>query len=128
MLVEEFRVSWNISTIPLTRFCVMQFSCNAVFSRNQNAHKSGNRCIPFNTWLSSIWEENKCKCTEWHLLHPKWLKLSFWVKIVVILSVAQLVTTVTFFSAWDKLRVKWDSSRNSTQKMRTCIKFNSFNL
>ena len=34
------------------------------------------------------------------------------------LSVAQLVTTVIFFSAWDKSRVKWDNSRNSTQKMR----------
>ena len=42
--------------------------------------------------------------------------------IVVNLSVAQLVTTVIFFSAWDKSRVKWDSSRNSTQKMRTLEK------
>jgi hypothetical protein len=32
---------------------------------------------------------------------------------VVILSVAQLVTTVIFFSAWGKSRVKWDNSRNS---------------
>ena len=40
---------------------------------------------------------------------------------VVILSVAQLVTTVIFFSARDKSRVKWDNSRNSTQKMRTII-------
>ena len=39
-LVGEFRVSWNINTVPLT-----QFSCNAVFSRNQNARKWGNRCI-----------------------------------------------------------------------------------
>ena len=37
-------------------------------------------------------------------------------------------TTVIFFSAWDKLRINWDNSRNSTKKMRTCIKFNSFNL
>ena len=28
-------------------------------------------------------------------------------------------TTVIFFSAWDKSRVKWDRSWNSTQKMRT---------
>ena len=42
-------------------------------------------------------------------------------KIVVILSVAQLVTTVIFFSAWDKSRVKWDNSRNSTQKTRTLL-------
>ena len=48
-----------------------------------------------------------------------WSKLSFWLKIIVILSVAQLVATVIFFSAWDKSRVKWDNSRNSTQKMRT---------
>ena len=40
-------------------------------------------------------------------------------KIVVILLVAQLVTTVIFFSAWDKSLVKWDNSRNSTQKIRT---------
>ena len=40
-------------------------------------------------------------------------------EIDVILSVAQHVTTVIFFSAGDKSRVKWDNSRNSTQKMRT---------
>ena len=32
---------------------------------------------------------------------------------------AQLVTTVIFFSAWDRSRVNWDNSQNSTQKMRT---------
>ena len=32
----------------------------------------------------------------------KWPKLSFWVKIVVILSVAQLKPKVILFSAWDK--------------------------
>ena len=32
---------------------------------------------------------------------------------------AQLVTTFIFFSAWYKSRVKWNNSRNSTQKMRT---------
>jgi hypothetical protein len=37
--VGEFRVTWNISTVPLT-----WFSRNTVFSRNQNARKSGNRC------------------------------------------------------------------------------------
>ena len=79
--------------------------------------------VPFNLWLISSWEKIKCcyklsKCTKWHLFHSKWLKLSFWLKIVVILSVAQLVTKVIFFSTWDKSRVKWDNSRNSTQKMR----------
>ena len=44
-------------------------------------------------------------------------------KIVVILSVTQLVTTVIFFSVSDKSRVKWDNSRNSTQKMRTLVIF-----
>ena len=82
--------------------------------------------VSFNTWLISSWEENKCcyklrKCRKWHLFLWKWLKLSFWVKIVVILSVAQLLTTVIVFSAWDKSRVKWDNSQNSTQKMRTYI-------
>ena len=68
--------------------------------------------VPFNMWLISSWDKNNCcyklsKCT-------KCSKLSFWVKRVVILSVAQLVTTVIFFSAWDKSRVKWDNSQNST--------------
>ena len=39
VLVGEFRVSWNISTVPLT-----QFSRNMVFSCNQSGCKSGNRC------------------------------------------------------------------------------------
>ena len=59
------------------------------------------------------------KCTKWHSI---WSKLSFWVKIVVILLVAQLVTTVIFFSAWVKSHVKWDNSRISTQKMSTIKK------
>ena len=80
--------------------------------------------VPFNTWLILSWEENKCcyklsKCTKWHLFHSKCSKLLFWVKIVVILSVAQVITTVNFFSAWDKSHVKWDNFRNSTHKMRT---------
>ena len=84
------------------------------------------RVAPFNTWLISNWEENDCcyklsKCTKWHLFHSNWSKLSFWVKIVVILSVAQLVITVMFFSAWDKSPVKWDNYQNSTQKMRTLV-------
>ena len=37
----------------------------------------------------------------------------------VILSVAQLVTTVIFFSAWDKSRAKLGKSQNSIKKMRT---------
>ena len=79
--------------------------------------------VPFNTWLISSWENNKCsykqsKCTKCHLFHSKWSKLSFWVKIVVILSVAHLVTSFIIFSAWDKSRVKWDNSRNLTKKTK----------
>ena len=76
--------------------------------------------VPFNIWLISSWEENECcykmsKCTKWHMYIP--------IKMVelVILSVAHLVTTVIFFSAWDKSRVKWEHSQNSTQKMRTFV-------
>ena len=36
-------------------------------------------------------------------------------------AIAQLVTTFIFFSAWDRSRVKWDNSRNSTQNMRTYV-------
>ena len=68
--------------------------------------------VPFNTWPISSWEENE----YWYKL-----KLSFWVKIVVILSVLHLVTTIIFFSAWDKSYVKWDNCQNSTQKIRTYI-------
>ena len=60
--------------------------------------------------------KNKCcynlsKCTKWHIFHSKWSKL----------SVAQLVTTFIFFSAWDKSHVKWDNPRKPTQKMRTLV-------
>ena len=77
------------------------------------------------TYLLSC-EEDKCcykliKCTKWHLFYSKWSKMSFWVKIVVILSVSQLVLTVIFFSAWDKSRIKWDISKNSIRKMRTLV-------
>ena len=80
--------------------------------------------------LSQAEKKIKCcyklsKCTKWHLFYSKLLKLSFCMKIVVIVSVAQLVTPVIFFSAWDKSRVKWDNSWNSTQKMRT---FSLFHL
>ena len=69
------------------------------------------------------WEENKCyyklsKCTKWHLFHSKWSKLSFWVKIVVICQLLSLYQQL--FSSHQSL-VKWDNSRNSTQKMRTYI-------
>ena len=53
-------------------------------------------------------------------------KLSFWEKIVFILWVAQFVTTVIFFSAWYKSRVKLDNSRNSSQKKRTIEHLNEF--
>ena len=47
--------------------------------------------------------------------------------MVVILSVAQLVTTVIFVSDRDKSRVKLDNSRKPTQKQRTLVtNFKSF--
>ena len=60
------------------------------------------RVVPFNMRPISSWEENECcyklsKCTKWNIIGSKWSKLSFWVKIVVILSVAQLEQQV--FSA-----------------------------
>ena len=56
---------------------------------------------PFNTWLISSWEENLCcyklnkAVTKWQL--HIWLKMVevVWVKIHVILSVSQLLTTFT---------------------------------
>ena len=54
------------------------------------------------------------KCTKFHS------QLWFWVrKIVVILSVAHLVSTVIIFSAEGKSFINWDNSQNSTQKMKT---------
>ena len=42
--MEDFCVSWNIRTVPLTWFLR-----SPVFSRKHMC-KSGNRCIPFNQW------------------------------------------------------------------------------
>ena len=53
-----------------------------------------------------------------HFLSPHFL---CWVSEFVVLSVAQLITIVIFFSAWDKSRVKWHNSQNSTQKIRTFV-------
>jgi hypothetical protein len=61
------------------------------------------------------------KCTKWHIFHSKRSKLSFWVIIVVILSVPQHVTTVILFSAWDKSHVKWDGDISWT--MTSCGHF-----
>ena len=71
-------------------------------------------------------ERTACKAEQIHKMTTIFTQNDnlgpFWVKIVVILSVAQLVTTVIFFSTWDKSHVKWDNSQNSTQKMRTQMK------
>ena len=48
----------------------------------------------------------------------KWQLWSFWVKYMSYCAFAQLLSTFNFFSAWDKSRVKWDNSHNSTQKMK----------
>ena len=81
----------------------------------------------FHTWNSAHSEILYCyklsKCTKWHLFHSKGWKLSFRVKIVFILSVAQLVTTVIFFSAWDKSRVqhrKWGPKSIWTRDLCHC--------
>ena len=107
-------------------------------------HPSPPFCSPFSPFEHHLWDMVLIFCVEfWKLthltrdfsqaekkitvvtswatdkIHSKWLKLTFWVKIVVIFSVAHLVTTFISFSAGDKSRVKWSKSRNSTQKMRT---------
>ena len=66
------------------------------------------------------------KCTKRHLFHPKWPRFSFRVKIVVISWATDKMTTVIFFSAWDKSRVKWDNPQNSTQKMWTYIRWGNW--
>ena len=55
------------------------------------------------------------------LFHSKWSKLPFWVKIVVTLSVAQLVTTVIFFSVLDKSHVKLYKTAEIQQGNVICI-------
>ena len=45
----------------------------------------------------------------------KMTSISLKVFEIVILSVAQLVTTIIFFPAWDKSHIEWDNSQNSTQ-------------
>ena len=88
--------------------------------------------VPFNTWLISTWEENNCfyKLSNWqndNHFHSKWQLRPFWVKYIPrchFVHLLSLLTTFLFFSAWDKSRVKWDNSRNSTQKMRTTVRSN----
>ena len=80
--------------------------------------------IPFNTWLISCWEENNFyyKLSNWqndNCFHSKWQLRPFWVKYMPFYAFAQFVTTFVFFSAWAKSRVKWDNSREPTQKNRT---------
>ena len=55
----------------------------------------------------------------------KMTSISLKIAEVVILSVAQLVTTVIFFSTWDKPHFKWDNSQNWAQKMRNYFLFTS---
>ena len=56
---------------------------------------------PFNTWLISSWATDNYFHSIWNFN---------------LCEFAHLVTTVIFFLAWDKSRVKWDNSRNSTPK------------
>ena len=55
--------------------------------------------------------------TKWQLFSLKMTTLTVLSEIDVNCAFAQLVTTFIFFSAWDKSRVKWDNSQNTTQKM-----------
>ena len=115
LFIFHFLVPWLWNYPFKLQFCV-------VYGPQILCWTSG--IVSFTMWLISSWEENKycyklSKCTKWHLFDSKWSKLWFWVKIVDILSVTQLVYTFVFFSAWDKSHVKWDKSPNSTQKMRS---------
>ena len=56
--------------------------------------------------------------TKWKLFS---LKMTISAILILFCVFSQLVTTFIFFWAWDKSRVKWDNSRNSTQKMRTYV-------
>ena len=79
--------------------------------------------VPFNTWPISRGEENNC-CYElsvWqndNYFHSKWQFWPFWVKWMPFCAFLQLVTTLIFFSFWDRWYVKWNNTWNSTQNMR----------
>ena len=117
----------------ITKFiCCSQFwfpnhKRNGLFYRHTGPHFlcwiSG--VVPFTTWLISSWEELSNWQNDNYVL-PKWQLCPFWVKYMTLSAFAQLVTTFIFFSAWDKSRVKWDNSQNSTQKMRTTDKARDF--
>ena len=59
------------------------------------------------------------------ILHVKsaWFFLELAMALVTTIGMRffQAWTTYIFFSAWDKSCVKWDTSWNSTQKMRTYV-------
>ena len=46
----------------------------------------------------------------------KWQLQTILSEIGIILSIAQLLTTFIFFSAWDKSRFKWDNFQNQHRK------------
>ena len=62
---------------------------------------------PFNMWLNSSWEKN-------NYFHSKLQLQQFWVKLLPFCAFVHLVTTVIFFSAWDKSPVKWANSQKTT--------------
>ena len=89
--------------------------------------------VSFNMWLISSWEENNC-CYKLSMSNKKkWQLTSVSKKTwtnhsgdtvlygLSFCAFAQLLTKYIFFSAWDESRVKWNNSRNSTQKMRTLV-------
>ena len=60
------------------------------------------------------WEENKCCYSQQNTYQLFSLKMT---TLTILREIA--FTTITDFSVWDRSRVKWDNSQNSTQKMRT---------
>ena len=63
------------------------------------------------------------KLSNWQndYFHSKWQLWQFWVKQMLFCAFDKLATPFIFFSAWSKSHVKWDNSKNLTQKMRTWL-------
>ena len=90
-LVGEFCISWNISTVPLTRFL-----CNAVFSRNQNARKSGNRWTLFLKYYSPMNKHGKTFVYDFCIL---------WILLRVYLQDAKIIKesfVLSIHTAWPR--------------------------
>ena len=106
------------------KICISQIHSSEIIS-NPFVIEVLNFCflgvVPFKIWNISSWEKNYV-VTSWanawkdiYFTQDGWSCHFEW---KLILSVTQLVTTVIFFSAWDKSHVKLGKSQNSIQKMR----------